>query len=146
MQAESVLDGEWYYCEIGVKAFDWFGGFTGDTTVESNLVTGGFVGFDIIADTRFALVDAYGWPSGPDPVYGDGFGMLSENMMTGKYNNADQFQTYQLLDNDCGRWGFFGGDLDQNCEVDLLDFAVMGEAWLDCTDPLNGSCDQSWRP
>ena len=72
--------------------------------------------------------------------------MLSENMMTGKYNNADQFQKYQLLDNDCGRWGFFGGDLDQNCEVNLLDFAAMSEAWMDCTDPLNMGCDQSWRP
>ena len=42
LQAESVLDGEWYYCEIGVKAFDWFGGFTNETTVETNLTTGRF--------------------------------------------------------------------------------------------------------
>ena len=130
-----------------MKAFDWFGGITGVPTIPTDMNTGDLVGFDIIVDTRYAALDAYGWPSGPDPSYGDGFGMLSENLMIGKYNNAEAFQLYQLLDNDdCGRWGFFRGDIDQNCEVNLLDFASLSGQWLNCTDPLNAACDQSWRP
>ena len=111
--------------------FDWYGGFTfGEPTIISDLQAGDDVGFDVVANTR--------WGS-------EGFGMRSENLMTGKFNDAGQFQLYTLYEGDCGRWGFFDADVDRNCEVDLADFAVLAGGWLHCTDPDNAACDQSWR-
>jgi 3-phytase len=35
----------------------------------------------------------------------------------------------------CGVWGFFGGDLNRDCHVDMGDLAMLASNWLSCTDP-----------
>ena len=40
----------------------------------------------------------------------------------------------------CGQWGYFSGDVNADCIVDMNDFAAMAMAWLACTDPLNSAC------
>lgn len=36
------------------------------------------------------------------------------------------------------------GDLDQNCRVDLKDFAVLADEWFVCNDPNNPVCIVNW--
>jgi hypothetical protein len=43
-------------------------------------------------------------------------------------------------DNDCGSWGFFPGDTDFNCEIDIRDLSAMAEQWLECTLPNDLDC------
>ncbi len=35
--------------------------------------------------------------------------------------------------------GYYGTDLDQNCYVDLGDFTILTEEWLNCNDPEGGA-------
>ena len=46
-----------------------------------------------------------------------------------------------VLDNDCGSWGFFEGDVDQNCEVNADDLRKMVANWLACTTPNAAGCE-----
>jgi len=41
----------------------------------------------------------------------------------------------------CGRWGYQPSDFDENCTVDLLDYAVFAEEWNRCTDPAEAGCE-----
>ena len=36
---------------------------------------------------------------------------------------------------DCGDWGYHEMDFDENCYVDLRDFAEFASQWLNCTHP-----------
>jgi len=38
---------------------------------------------------------------------------------------------------DCSTLDHFVGDIDNNCRVDLADFAQFVVEWLDCNDPQN---------
>jgi hypothetical protein len=41
---------------------------------------------------------------------------------------------------ECGSWGYYLGDVNKDCYVDINDFAEMAKNWLGCThpvDPLN---------
>jgi hypothetical protein len=129
----AVLDGSKIIYEIGATAFIWYGGRSGADTIDQSLVAGLEVGFDIVASTRYDVPDA-------------DFGMRSENLMIGKYADAQQFRTYTLFDDQCGRWGYFPADLDRNCEVDLGDFMIMAGDWMYCTEPTDSQCDTSWMP
>ena len=68
--------------EIGVPQFDYFGGFTGGQTVVSQMKTYKVVGFDIVASSRWGQA---------------GFGMVPENLLTGKSDDADKFAQYTLV-------------------------------------------------
>jgi hypothetical protein len=36
----------------------------------------------------------------------------------------------------CGFWGYFPGDVNEDCYVDLLDYSQIAREWLGTTDPL----------
>ncbi len=40
----------------------------------------------------------------------------------------------------CPDWGYFQQDLNQDCYVNLADFAIFVQAWLECTDPQGEGC------
>ena len=45
---------------------------------------------------------------------------------------------------ECGVFGFYPGDLDFNCVVDLVDLSLLTNVWLNCTDPLgSGNCEKN---
>jgi hypothetical protein len=95
--------------EVGVRQFDNYGGFSGGETVVTELHAGHVVGFDIVANTRWGI---------------DEFGMLSENLMMGKYNDAGKFGKYILVDK------IFSVDLDGNGENNYADLGIFCESWL----------------
>jgi len=35
-------------------------------------------------------------------------------------------------------------DLNKDCEINLLDFAIFQQDWMRCFDPTNNSCDNTW--
>ena len=108
--------GDMILYEIGVGAFHHYGGLSGAQTVSSDLQAGDIVGFDILVDIRWA---------------DNGFGMLSENLMTGKSEDADKFARYLLVDQaDPGDCKSNPADLDRNCTVDAKDIAIFAENWL----------------
>ena len=43
-------------------------------------------------------------------------------------------------DNECGVWGYFELDLDEDCVVGLSDFAEFAAVWLECTIPYEIGC------
>jgi hypothetical protein len=95
--------------EVGVRQFDNYGGFSGGDTVLTDLHTGHVVGFDIVANTRWDI---------------DEFGMLSENLMMYKYNDAGKFAKYILVDK------IFSADLDGNGTNNYADLRVWAVSWL----------------
>ncbi len=102
--------------EIGVRAFENYGGITGEPTVETQLGIGEVVGFDLVVDSRWS----------------GGFGMLSENLMLEKYKNADSFRLctvsgYVLAPAD----GPLKGDVNRDQVVDWYDVQAIVEAWLE---------------
>jgi len=40
----------------------------------------------------------------------------------------------------CGEWGYYEGDLNYDCKVDLGDTSVLAVNWLNCTAPDNEDC------
>jgi hypothetical protein len=108
------VSGDMIVYEVGVTAFDHYGGRSGETSVVTELTEGIIVGFDVTACTRWA---------------DDGFGMLSENLMTGKSADASQFARYVLADAD-GDAGFDVADLDGDGVVGLGDLVRFAEEWL----------------
>ncbi len=55
-------------------------------------------------------------------------------------------------DDDCGAKGYGIADVNEDCVVNLADFAVFFGQWLFCTDPYDdpeylvwGACDASWN-
>ncbi len=94
--------------EIGVPMFDNYGGISGGDTIITELEVGDVVGFDILASSRWF----------------DGFGMLSENLMAGKYNDADQFARYLLVE-------YVGcADLDGDGLNTFNDVRILCDNWL----------------
>ena len=45
-----------------------------------------------------------------------------------------------ILDNECGPGRYLPGDADENCVVDISDFANMAANWLDCSLPNVPGC------
>lgn len=54
------------------------------------------------------------------------------------YGFADQELVVQIMDNDCGSWGFSPADFNLDCQVNLEDFAYFVLEWISCSipDPL----------
>jgi hypothetical protein len=127
-----TLNGDRIIYEIGVKQFINYGGISTDPTVVADLAEGTQVGFDIIADT----------------IYSGGSSMISENMFEGKYIDAAQFQVYTLVNSltsrSCGNWGYGAGDVNQDCRVNLADFATLALQWLKCNNPADADCTRNW--
>jgi hypothetical protein len=97
--------------EVGVRQFDNYGGFSGGQTAVTGLHAGHVVGFDIVACTRWDTTN---------------FGMLSENLMTYKYNDASRFAKYILVDE------IFSADLDGNGANNYADLGILFESWPGC--------------
>ena len=75
--------------------------------------------------------------------------MLSENLFMGKYDDADQFRHYELVETlpaqFCGDWGYLPADIDGSCIVSLGDLATVTAQWLLCDDPENpDECVRNW--
>jgi len=103
------VDGAEIIYEVGVRMFDNYGNFSGGETLLTDLHAGHVVGFDIVVCTRWDTVN---------------FGMLSENLMTGKFNDAGKFAKYMLVDE------IFSIDLDGNGVIDYGDVRVLADNWL----------------
>lgn len=112
--AVNVIGGIVIY-EVGVTAFDHYGGLSGEETVLSELQAGDVVGFDIVVDTRWAE---------------NGFGMLSENLMTGKSLDAGKFARYVLVDAEVGEERIDVADLNRDGFVGVGDLLLFAENWL----------------
>ena len=111
-----TVNGDHIIHEVGVLMFDNYGGFSGGDTIVTELAVGQMVGFDILASSRW----------GPD-----GFGMLSENMMTGKHEDAAQFARHTLVQQlSPSPYGSDAADLDNNGVVDWRDLALLADNWL----------------
>jgi hypothetical protein len=110
-----TVSGDEIIYEVGVTQFDNYGGFSGGDTNVTDLNVGSVVGFDLAVDTRWS----------------EGFGMLSENLMTGKSGNADQFARYMLVEEAGGPSCFeLVADVDGNCVINWADLAVLADNWL----------------
>jgi hypothetical protein len=127
-----TLNGDKIIYEIGIKQFNNYGGISGGATEGTDLTAGDIIGLDIVADT----------------VYTNGFSMLSENMFLDKYLDAGQFQQYELVNSlsqrNCGVWGYLKSDISQDCRVNLTDFAMVAQEWLNCDDPTEDNCQNNW--
>ena len=60
----------------------------------------------------------------------------------------------EVQDNDCGAWGYDHRDVNEDCYVNLGDFAMFYTQWLFCTEPYDGAmeyppvpsvCDKLWN-
>lgn len=103
-----TVDGDQNIYEVGVRMFDNYGGFSGGETIVTPLDVGDVVSIDLVANTC--------WSSG--------FGMLSENLMTGKSGNADRFAGYALVKQ------ITCADLDRNGSLNFADLAIIADNWL----------------
>ncbi len=43
--------------------------------------------------------------------------------------------TVQIVENDCGAWGFNPADFNLDCQVNLEDFFYFAQAWIECSLP-----------
>ena len=132
-ESSVAVDGDLIKYEVGIKQFNNYGGISGEATEVAELTPGSFVGFDVLANT----------------VFGDAaFSSISENLYTSKYDDAGQFQQYELVNTlpqqYCGDWGYIDQDIDRDCIVALGDFAAMSANWLVCNDPNSVDCLNDW--
>ena len=88
---------------------------SGNQTVVTDLQEGQAIGFDVVALTRNQ----------------DTAGMLSENDLTGKSNNAGQFAQYTLVQDSHSTVSTPNkADLLLDNRVGLADFLIFAEQWL----------------
>jgi hypothetical protein len=50
---------------------------------------------------------------------------------------------FNVQDNECGAWGYNPMDFNQDCAVNLVDFAHFCVQWLACTDPQDPGCQHA---
>ena len=48
-----------------------------------------------------------------------------------------------IMDNECGAWKYSPADFDNNCTVDLYDFAQLASYYLECTAPNSAGCQRN---
>ncbi len=58
-----------------------------------------------------------------------------------EYQLLDKEMSVQVLDNECGATGYNQKDFNEDCIVDLLDFAEFAAEWLKCTYPNDPQCE-----
>ncbi len=74
---------------------------------------------DILLENRYELTSVRVRATSTDPEY--------DHIVT-------QFNT-TVIENECGRWSNLEGDYNEDCRVDMMDFAVIARFWLWC-DPM----------
>jgi len=84
--------------------------------------------FGIINAVKFSAFSS-GYPEWVDDVTMS----VEEGGYEGPYVCGDPGTEYLVL------------DYNENCYVDLPDFAVFASGWLACTDPAESYCDQYWK-
>ena len=57
-----------------------------------------------------------------------------------EYDGLDGSVDVDILENECGAWGYNWADFDEDCDVDLADLQIMASAWLDCSNPYDPGC------
>jgi hypothetical protein len=61
--------------------------------------------------------------------------------LDGGYDNVEgRNVAVSVDDNECGAWGYFELDFDQDCVVGLNDFVEFAIVWLECTQPYGTNC------
>jgi hypothetical protein len=45
-----------------------------------------------------------------------------------------------IYENNCGAWGYFWADINQDCRVDIVDLSLVVEEWLTCSRPHDPDC------
>jgi hypothetical protein len=111
-----TVNGDQIVHEAGVLMFGNYAGFSGGDTIITELAVGKVVGFDVLASSRWGA---------------DGFGMLSENLMTGKHEDTAQFARYTLVEQlSRSPYGPDAADLDKSGVVDCSDLALLADNWL----------------
>jgi hypothetical protein len=53
--------------------------------------------------------------------------------------DIEQLSYYEFM-TACGDQGWYKGDVDKDCKVDLQDFAVIANNFLQCSDPMDPNC------
>lgn len=114
------VKGDYFVYEVGVTPFEYYGGPVDkkdripDRIVD--LKTGNIIGFDITAITCIA---------------NSGYaGMLSENLMTGKSEDAGKFAKYTLIKDISSQEMMTAQDLNRDFLVNIEDFAILAMEWL----------------
>jgi len=65
---------------------------------------------------------------------------LLDDIMVYKGPMTDEAITEIYESYQCGGWGYLPGDVNTDCAVDLGDFAMMAQNWLECTLPADVTC------
>ncbi|AQQ70554.1 hypothetical protein SMSP2_00906 [Limihaloglobus sulfuriphilus] len=60
-------------------------------------------------------------------------GFTDENL---NYQGVSGALAFYVNDTECGAWGFYAADLNQDCDVSMADFAIMASNWLNSTVPF----------
>ncbi|MEE8306055.1 MAG: glycerophosphodiester phosphodiesterase family protein, partial [Gammaproteobacteria bacterium] len=60
------------------------------------------------------------------------------------WNVVEDYYSVNIFDDDlgCGAWGYAEMDFNSDCYVNIIDFALFAEQWLDCTHPSGMNCRQ----
>jgi hypothetical protein len=56
------------------------------------------------------------------------------------HSNVAIGQILNSSTNQCGNWGYYPGDFNLDCKVDLKDLSILVRNWLACSDPVNSRC------
>ena len=80
--------------------------------------------------------------SEPEPPNAGSFTTITHSVTGGSYNRSALTRDVIAVidDNDCGAWGYAPGDFNEDCEVNILDFAVLSANYLQCTNPYAAGC------
>ena len=100
----------------------------------------------------------YGYESNPGAEIGAGGGSLGiEWRVNGKIPAVvpghvvltmskipiSKYMNTMIVDSEeerCGDWGYLEADIDEDCDVDFGDVALLALDWLKCTDPQGAEC------
>ncbi len=113
------VDGDTINYEVAINPYYYYRGFGGTEMPQIliSLESGITIGLDVLAGSK----------------HSSGFGMLCENMMTGKFKDAGQFLDFLLVEevggSSCGDWGYFDADINRDCKVDFRDFCLLSNNW-----------------
>ncbi|AQQ71042.1 hypothetical protein SMSP2_01406 [Limihaloglobus sulfuriphilus] len=97
----------------------------------------------------YIITDVIDTPSDPDyftfdtvSVFVDGLGFPDDDVAVSVDN---VWVTYELYPDTCEQLMLFGGgytaDINEDCHVDIADFAMLADTWLSCNDPEDVNCN-----
>jgi hypothetical protein len=62
------------------------------------------------------------------------------------FNDLQVVTNYWLEDNCAALGDCEGADLEPDGDVDFEDYSDFAVDWMECDNPADGNCPQSWRP